>query len=269
MSTPVRLVYITSLSHSGSTLLDLLLNAHSRFTSVGELKKVQGRISAGAAHRCTCGELPLEGCSFWPAVVERLGDSSDELDLLRAISAETNSVIVDSSKVPRRLSRLLNSPGIEVLPVFLVRDPRGQICSTLRKGEATLFRAIRDYNRITRKIVRTLAGRPHLLISYDDLVADPRSAIEPIISHFGESFEPAQLDWAAYEKHSLAGNRMRHGRDSAIRRDERWRSELSPWQKLAIQAGTSWTRLALRPRAATWRRAALAANLASMPALAG
>jgi len=255
MSAPVRLVYIASCSHSGSTLLDLLLNAHSRFASVGELKKFPARITAGETYRCTCGELPLEGCSFWPGVVDRLAGSTDELALFGAIGMETNgAIIVDSSKVPRWLSRLLKSPEVDVLPVFLVRDPRGQVCSTLRKGEATLIRAIRDYNRINRKIMRTLRQRAHVLIRYEDLVVDPRGAIEPILSLCGEAFEAGQLDWASAEKHSLAGNRMRHGSDSGIRRDERWRTELTVWQKLAIQAGTSWTRLAIAAHIAQHHR---------------
>jgi hypothetical protein len=34
---PVKVVFIASASHSGSTLLDLLLNAHPDMVSVGEL----------------------------------------------------------------------------------------------------------------------------------------------------------------------------------------------------------------------------------------
>ena len=260
MSAPVRLVYIASLSHSGSTLLDLLLNAHSRFASVGELRKFSARIVDGDAFRCTCGKEPLDGCRFWSAVVERLAAGGTQLAsldtdraettspsgnhaLLEAISEETgDAIIVDSSKVVRRLALLLSLPDVDLLPVFLVRDPRGQICSTLRKREATLWQAIRDYNRTNRRIMRALGGRPHVLVSYDELVADPPTALQPILAHFRESFEAAQLDWAGREKHSLAGNRMRHGSDSTIRPDDRWRSELAPWQRLAIQTGTWWTR---------------------------
>ena len=36
----VKVVFIASLSHSGSTLLDLMLNAHPDVTSVGELKQL-------------------------------------------------------------------------------------------------------------------------------------------------------------------------------------------------------------------------------------
>ena len=36
----VKVVFIASLSHSGSTLLDLMLNAHPDVASVGELKQL-------------------------------------------------------------------------------------------------------------------------------------------------------------------------------------------------------------------------------------
>ena len=39
----MRVIFIASLSHSGSTLLDLMLNAHPQMVSVGELKQL-GRL---------------------------------------------------------------------------------------------------------------------------------------------------------------------------------------------------------------------------------
>ena len=39
-SIKVRVIFIASLSHSGSTLLDLMLNAHPELVSVGELKQL-------------------------------------------------------------------------------------------------------------------------------------------------------------------------------------------------------------------------------------
>ena len=36
----MKILYITSLSHSGSTLLDVMLNAHPDIISVGEVKQL-------------------------------------------------------------------------------------------------------------------------------------------------------------------------------------------------------------------------------------
>jgi hypothetical protein len=268
MNAPVRLVYIASLSHSGSTLLDLLLNAHSHFVSVGELRKFSPHLQDQDTYKCTCGERALDGCAFWKTVVERLEAEGTRLDdirtdradpmampgnlaLLKAIAeASSDAIIVDSSKTTDRLRQLLASPELDVLPVFLVRDARGQICSTLSKGKKTLRRAISEYKRTNRRIMQLLAGHPHVVISYEELASEPRAALEPILDHFGESFEASQLRWAEVEKHSLAGNRMRFGNNSAIRADERWRRDLTRVQRLAIQAGTWWTRRAIASRRA-------------------
>lgn len=62
---PVRLLYILAASHSGSTLLAMLLGSHPDVVTVGELKHT----STGdvARYRCSCGALMRE-CGFWNAV---------------------------------------------------------------------------------------------------------------------------------------------------------------------------------------------------------
>ena len=66
----VKVIFIASLSHSGSTLLDLMLNAHPELVSVGELKQLSrfARFSKPKQPRCTCGTLSLWDCDFWKSV---------------------------------------------------------------------------------------------------------------------------------------------------------------------------------------------------------
>jgi hypothetical protein len=60
-----RLVYILAASHSGSTLLAMLLGSHPDACTVGELKlTIQDSLDR---YRCSCGEL-LAGCVFWAKV---------------------------------------------------------------------------------------------------------------------------------------------------------------------------------------------------------
>ena len=67
----LKVIFIASLSHSGSTLLDLMLNAHPDVVSVGELKQL-GRFARfekpGRRLRCTCGAESLVSCDFWSRV---------------------------------------------------------------------------------------------------------------------------------------------------------------------------------------------------------
>jgi len=62
-------VYILGASHSGSTLLALLLNGHPDIATVGETDP-DGRIDA-QGYRCSCGEV-LKACPFWQEVAQRM-----------------------------------------------------------------------------------------------------------------------------------------------------------------------------------------------------
>jgi hypothetical protein len=107
--TPVRVLAITGLERSGSTILDLVLGNHPSIESVGEVANIalNGWISRGSLHGtdqkelrvpiCTCGkrldvlyvDAPDKACPFWSSVrrewVERAApDSIESYPKLRA-----------------------------------------------------------------------------------------------------------------------------------------------------------------------------------------
>ena len=154
-----KIIFIASLSHSGSTLLDLMLNAHPEVVSVGEVKQLsryaRSTRARGRRARCTCGAHSLGACPFWSLVgaisESRTGQSLNELNvedyadvtsfdrdnvlLFSAIAEATNKrYIVNSSKNIVRLELLIANQELDVFPIFLIRGPEGQICSSLRKN---------------------------------------------------------------------------------------------------------------------------------------
>ena len=83
------MVYIAGMSHSGSTLLNLMLNAHPEMMSVGELIDLARRAIPQDAKRtkytpCLCGAPSLCECQFWSRVNARTlevdGKSLADLD---------------------------------------------------------------------------------------------------------------------------------------------------------------------------------------------
>ena len=109
----MRVIYIAGTSYSGSTLLDLMLNAHPEIVSLGEVRKLN--------------QLPKRKKlkAFWSSVNRRLQETANrsitDLDLrdhnlsdacsepnimlFRAIADVTGkNYIVDSSKSPERMS---------------------------------------------------------------------------------------------------------------------------------------------------------------------
>ena len=94
MTEPYTLIYITSVAHSGSTLLDLLLSSHSQIAGMGEIKVLSKRVSAAqAAHftnpldrTCACGVRPISSCGFWKAVDGRMrNDAGSRADRARSL----------------------------------------------------------------------------------------------------------------------------------------------------------------------------------------
>jgi hypothetical protein len=106
-----RLAYILAASHSGSTLLAMLLGAHPEACTVGELKGA----SRGHAdtYRCSCGERIRE-CAFWQKVSAAMQSRGHAYDVT---SAGTDIKAIPG-RYPQRLLRPLHrTPGLE-----LVRD---------------------------------------------------------------------------------------------------------------------------------------------------
>jgi len=264
----LRVIFIASLSHSGSTLLDLMLNAHPDVVSVGELKQL-GRFARfekqGRRLRCTCGAASLFDCDFWSRVsaltdlaigrtirelnVEDYGDrdtfNEDNVALFQAIATVAGkSNIVDSSKHVTRLARLLESPDLDVFPVFLLRDPKGQICSS-QKSELGLVKLIGNYVRTNREIYDLVKNRPHAVVHYEELVSDPVQTLSVLMQELGLGFDPNQIRWAEPERHNVGGNGMRRSTSSELKLDEKWRDRFSLPQRMVIDAGTLFGRYPL------------------------
>ncbi len=259
----MRVIYIAGTSHSGSTLLDLMLNAHPDIAAAGELLKLNRQFKEQADRKralvpCSCGAPSLRDCPFWSAVDaharEASGKSLADLDMQDYATypqdASPNEIvfkamaeisgrnfIVDSSKLPRRLSYLLGLKGLNLYPIHLVRDPKGQINAVARKHGGFLKHIFR-YELIHAQIRRALRSVPHSVVHYEDLVREPEATLRGVLAPLGLGFDPRQLAWAEAEKHEVAGNHMRFDATSKLVLDEAWKDALSPIKKLAIDVGT-------------------------------
>lgn len=274
---PPHIVYIASVTHSGSTLVDLVLGAHSGLQSLGELKVFsrsrREKLERVLADRCTCGASDKLSCAFWSGVEDRLretlGGGLRDLDvdardpevfrthnraLFEAAAAVGgNPWIVDSSKSARRLRRLLAAGVFDVRPLHLTRSPYGVAYSHIKKGRSAAAGALR-YARTRIALERILAHRPHATLRYEDFVADPPGEMKRVLAWLGLSFESRQLDWTAHPHHNICGNHMRFAETPEIRLDDAWRAALSPTQKAVIATLTGPARLAARAQSSSTAR---------------
>jgi hypothetical protein len=106
--TRASLVYILSASHSGSTLLALLLGSHPQVCTVGELKRTRQRAIEG--YRCSCGE-EIKTCRFWLRVAVEMARRGFPFDVTKA---ETNLRFADSRYLRRLLQPLHHGPFLEL-----------------------------------------------------------------------------------------------------------------------------------------------------------
>jgi hypothetical protein len=262
----MKIAYITGLGRSGSTLLDLILAAHSQAFSVGEVKTLSRYTAASASERndnprqsCTCGADSVWVCPVWSQVEAHLqaehGVSlrdlrikaddeerfrTDNLRLLHAIAAATGaSLLVDSSKGLTRLKRLQAIPGLDVHPIHVVRDPKGRANSVRKRRNWVAGPAV-DYNYSALRHWAYLRGREHSLVRYEELAADPRGVVGALMARLGLGLEEQQLSqWAEMEQHNLSGNGMRRsGSDSTITPDTAYRRDLPAAKRWAIDAVT-------------------------------
>ena len=261
----MRVIYIAGASHSGSTLLDMMLNAHPEILSVGEAFQLNRtkRSKSGKPEvtKCSCGALGLGQCTFWSRVNERImrihGKSFADLNvndyrrsddkedansiLFRAISEVSGKeFVVDSSKMPRRLKHLMGLDELNVYPIHLIRDPRGQIASVMRKG--ALMRPIFHHEVVHAQTRWALKSAPHSIVRYEDLVMAPERTLDRILEPLGLRFDPRQLQWAEQVRHSFAGNHARMQAKSELILDKKWKRILSPTQQFLIGVGTLLSR---------------------------
>jgi len=71
MDEKIPVVYILSTGRSGTTLLDMLLGAHSRMWTLGEAINLVWDLQEDHRAPCGCGE-PVASCPFWEDLVDQI-----------------------------------------------------------------------------------------------------------------------------------------------------------------------------------------------------
>lgn len=108
-NTKVRLAYILSASHSGSTLLAMLLGAHPELVTVGELKATA--LGDPDSYLCSCRSRIRE-CEFWRAITQRMEKRGVTFDVT---NAGTDLRSEATPYVKRLLKPLHHGPLLEAL----------------------------------------------------------------------------------------------------------------------------------------------------------
>lgn len=232
-------VFIASLGHSGSTLLDLMLGAHPRLVSLGEVHATLTRFSE-PQNPCTCGQA-VAGCPIWGPVQEAWRARPDRpyAELHRLVRERVRSVCgegvapVDSSKHLPALRALDAEQRRSLKVVFLVKDVRSYVASAVDRSlpwsrlhrNTTAWNVVR-WRQGNRRLETYLQRErlDHATLGYEELCFKPAALLRRLCDFLGLPFDAAMLAPDAARAHILRGNRMRFDkeRSSAVSYDARW-----------------------------------------------
>ncbi|MGE0790476.1 MAG: sulfotransferase [Sandaracinaceae bacterium] len=200
-------VSIAGAGHSGSTLLGLVLGAHSECVYLGEAKKSDFLFDEDKPLRKRVCKICGPDCELWSRF------TGPEPDLYEALSRLTGrAVVIDSSKdvgwIRARRAEVVRAGGRHRV-LFLTRDGRAVINSRARKyGEEDASELIDEWlSKIeqTQALVREV-GPDALQLRYEELATEPERTMRRVCEHVGIEYEPDMLLYEGTLQHPLGGN---------------------------------------------------------------
>ena len=270
----MKIIFLLCVSHSGSTLIDLILDSHSQITGVGELNNLSPN------NICTC-RIPIQKCEIWSSILEKFEFETLNVkrrlydfylnkhnyyfrkssNLLKMTSSNSlleynyfiykkllknnhSKIIVDSSKDMNRVAFLSQHKKIKPIIIHLVRDGRGVILSLIKKFGHPFSQMKRwfNYNVKTEYLMRSNKFK-HIFLKYEDFTEKPESCIRKILQFIGLKYEPSMLKFRMFEHHQVEGNRMRFERSDKIIKDIRWKIILSKKYRFIFNLLYGWLNL--------------------------
>ncbi len=157
---------------------------------------------------------------------------------IAAVLAETRArVFLDTTKLPTRLTHLLDHPQLDVRVAWLTRDARGVAYSAKRRG-LPVDRATQVWlhdQEAVRRLITTIPADRRYHVRYEDLCADPTATLTGLWTFAG--LRPIEVAGAVRPAdHHVLGNSMRITDEVRIRPDDRWRSGLTADEQQRILA---------------------------------
>lgn len=192
-------VFILSAARSGSTLMRVILGSHSRLYAPPELPLKQLGVRT---------ETP-----WIRAAIEALGLTSEELDYLLwdrvlsdALERSGKPTIVVKTPSNVLIWEHIAACWPDARFIMLLRHPAASVASLhalwwpeWNPGESGTFDESVDKGlRYMAKVEEARSALPALTVRYEDLTADPETAIRGVCDYLDVAFEPAMLDYGKF-----------------------------------------------------------------------
>lgn len=241
-------IYIVGLSHSGSTLLDLLLGKRTGVISLGEVEHAlnkKKKTKEGTEQKCGCG-LSMFECPVWSPVLKCINNNNQKLSyedkyklLINSVEIKDQFALIDSSKETTRLVKVLNKMHkdgeIRLKCVFLIRDVRGWVSSIKKVCERVgisshsypyyILKWYKNNLRIKKLLINS--DIDFIQISYEKICDNQQIATNEIFK-FIEPIPNITNETDITRSHIAYGNRMKKDKilRSNIVYDDKWKKSI-------------------------------------------
>jgi hypothetical protein len=184
----MALIFLASVSYSGSTLLSFLLGTHPRIATIGEMTGII-RSEDPDQYRCSCGKVIRE-CDFWQSVATEMSYRGFKFDVAHF---DTTFELGASPLIRRLRTGSLRANRIESLRDLVFQLWPGQNNQLSRIGTRNQALA-ESILHLTGKSVFLDASKNHMRIKYllrytnldigvIHLVRDVRGVVNSFLSH--------------------------------------------------------------------------------------
>ena len=243
-----KILFIASLDHSGSTLMELMLCSHPKVVGIGEANMLIDDDLRRQRHQelgrriCNCGE-PLSKCSLWSKFLSGVENQKTKKfeekysSIIDLCSNEFRNaeIIVDSSKYIKPLNciheLIQNNVLVEcdIYVIHLIKDARSYLSSMKYRYRLNIFGIIAmlhkwfNYNNsIESYIIENKLGS--IRIGYEELCFNSKLILTEVCKKVNISFNDSMLDISNTKGHIGVGNPMRNHptKSKNIIYDSRW-----------------------------------------------
>jgi LPS sulfotransferase NodH len=178
---------------SGSTLLRVLLDSHSRIHSPQELHlrdltvKVKTEYATKALGEIGLGEEQLRFL-LWDRLLQR------------ELAAAGKQILVNKTPNDVFIADLIARCWPDARFIYLLRHP-GAIARSRQetRPQDAPERNVRMVLRYGNAIEQARAAHPGLTVRYEELTADPRAVTRRLCAFLGVQWEPAMLDYGRFD----------------------------------------------------------------------
>ena len=274
----IKVIYILGSGYCGSTLLDKIIGTSGEAISTGEIAFYQSYLEKDPVNisrkkfLCGCGE-PFNECSFWndvrgkkhfktkkrfsPKESFKATLSAIKLNILRfridqddsynlfkqVLEVSGKSIIIDSSKDPRRLYQLSFDNRFELMPLVLLRDGRAILNSyenrsrkyknQLKSGFFSIVFA-RWFVVYYVSLFLSLRFKKRVVLKFEEFCQVPTEKIDEMNRTFGTSINTSNYINLVNEQeyHNIDGNRLGGKKVEKLELRENWKQELSLLKKM-------------------------------------